>query len=284
MYHFLIHFQIHKSVSEQITTMLKKHGCYFSFLEAHDDHISAVQKNRYKLNTDTAVIWIMPQTFCNPKTVQHWPPILIPTDTGFQINSILFEDDFHNRFEQLIRLQPIFETDTMQITAQYDPHYTSLLELWQRIGAVTLHPGDYYKKEVLSAIARTKGVWVYHGHAERDILRGYNHISIKDLKNHQPHAPKTATYWLACATLSGSKKEHSIALNWWEQGATRCLMASSNDVKTKNNKFLTEVIVETIAQTTEPLSTLSLLQKILKRPDALKLADICNEYHLIGLP
>ena len=167
------------------------------------------------------------------------------------------------------------------LTCQYQPPYTAMLDLWSKAGAKEYHPGDYYKSEILTAISNMTGNWVYWGHGEANLLRGYGHLEKDELLAHVPPKPLNATLWFTCSTLDKHEREN-IALSWYRSGATKCLMASPNKINTQANQQLSEAWLSAVKS--QPLACISEVVLKLIQEESEEITEVLSNYYLLGNP
>ena len=126
-----------------------------------------------------------------------------------------------------------------------------------------------------------QGHWLYWGHADADKLHGYNHLSTEDILRNKPASPLQSTLWFSCSTLDTSKKSN-IALNWYLNGATYCLLASMRPVNTIDNQRLSMAWLDTL-RNSDVISIADIIQNILLL-DQQTFEPVLSSYRLLGLP
>ncbi len=233
-------------------------------------------------NTHSAVV-VLPKSYATGIYVRYWPDMLSYNSSGILVTSILFGDKW-TECSEIINASTGFDRPGRQnhnVTCQYQPPYTYMLEQWTNKGAQSFHPGDYFKKEFLNELAKMQGHWLYWGHADGDKLHGYNHLSTKDILQNKPVLPLHSTLWFSCSTLDMNKKSN-IALDWYLNGATHCLLASTAPVNTTDNQRLGMAWLE-ILQNPGVTSVVDIIQKILLLDQKI-FGLVLSNYRLLGLP
>ncbi|PZX55457.1 hypothetical protein LV84_02595 [Algoriphagus ratkowskyi] len=226
----------------------------------------------------------LPKHFASGDKIDLWPSLIQGHSTGSWILAIIFADTWTEAELALLQLTDVednYEEMETHLTCQYQPPYTSIVKSWQNERRITYHPGDYFKEDILPAISKMRGNWVYWGHGEGDKLRGYGHLHTSELLTYRCTKPLNSTLWFTCTTLEREYPEN-IALAWYQSGATKCIFASTEKVDTQDNKLLSEVWLESAkncAGKTIPELILKVLQK-----DPVCFQKILNQYFLIGIP
>jgi hypothetical protein len=226
---------------------------------------------------------VLPKSWAKVEKMKDWPALVCNEKNHPVVNSIFFADEWQEVeimlkefLDEKIDLNP-----KTHLTCQYQPPYTTMLKLWADAGAEEYHPGDYFKSEILVAISKMTGNWVYWGHGEGNLLRGYGHLKKSELLLHIPEKPLNATIWFTCSTLDNNVNDN-IALSWYLNGATKCLLASPYNVKTEANKMLSEAWL-TIAKSRKKNSIASIILKLLDE-DSIELKESLANYYLLGNP
>lgn len=233
-------------------------------------------------NVRTAVV-VLPKSYATGINVKYWPGMLLSNKSGILITSVLFADKWTECSEMINAWAgfPSLATQTHNATCQYQPPYTDMLEQWNKKGAVSFHPGDYYKEELLGELTKMQGHWLYWGHADSKKLHGYHHLQAGDILKHRPASPLQSTLWFSCSTLD-SRKKSNIALDWYLTGATYCLLASRQPVDTIDNQRLSMAWLE-LLQTPGVTSIADILENIANQ-DQQSFHPVLSGYHLLGLP
>ncbi len=230
-----------------------------------------------------SAIVILPTSYALGTCVKYWPDIFIHTQSGILITSVVFSDEWTDcrpMIDSFLRTS-VPGTGKYNATCQYQPPYTDVLNQWVEAGAENFHPGDYFKNEFLNELSKMQGHWLYWGHADSEKLRGYHHLFSDDILDHKPESPLQSTLWFSCATLD-KNKEHNIALEWFLSGATQCLMASLEAIKTKDNQLLGSAWLE-ICQHQEVSNIADIIYHLLMQ-DEQTFGPILENYRLMGSP
>ncbi|MBN7816151.1 hypothetical protein [Algoriphagus pacificus] len=234
-------------------------------------------------NNIAAVLWILPRKFSDKKHQKKWPKLIQKSKSQVFVNSLIFADSWNDcsiLFEQYFNSVDKYYNRT-SVSCQYEPAYTTLLGDWDKSGALSFHPGDFFKEEFLEEIKRMSGNWVYFGHGEGDRLRGYGHLEKLELLQNGPSKPLNSTLWFTCSTLQ-EKKGSSLAFSWFSENNTFCLLASAHKVKTVENQAISSSWLDVILNEKE-LTIADILLKIYsKAPDFF--SPILNQYQLLGFP
>ncbi|TXE04414.1 hypothetical protein [Algoriphagus aquimarinus] len=226
---------------------------------------------------------VLPHSWAQVNKIQDWPPIVCNEIFRPVINSIFFADDWEELKVELMGFleDKINSTPKTHLTCQYQAPYTTMLKLWADAGAEDYHPGDFYKSEILTAISHMTGNWVYWGHGEANLLRGYGHLEKEDLLAHTPDKPLNATLWFTCSTLDHHKDEN-IALSWYRSGATKCLLASPHKINTEANQLLSSAWL--VAAKSQRLTSIAAIVLKLMQEEAKEVTDVLKNYYLLGNP
>lgn len=253
----------------------------------HNHSLSNTKKKNHKTyNTHTISehaisLWVLPKKMATGKHVKFWPRICDNNRNDKMIQAICFADTIDELFIFLEASSANNKkTQKTYVTCQYEYPYTAMLEKWSKAGAKAIHPGDYFKDDFLQELSTFKGNWVYFGHALEDRLRGYEHLLHNELCSNKPANPLMASLWFTCSTLS-SKGQNNVALNWYLSGATQCLIASPNEIKTGNNQKLGKAWLE-VAINKKQLSIADILIKLASDNSLCK--NTLSKYCLLGNP
>ena len=232
-------------VKKEVARLAHRQPCFFMF-PVDDETLLSPKKSQSSITRGigaegvNVICWLLPTCMASGKSVKKWPDMITKVSGHILVQSVAFAD----RPEELRAFLDLSTENKNRfqgtnITCQYQPPYTTMFEKWVRAGAKGFHPCDYFKDEFLYEISKFQGIWVYFGHALADRLRGYGHVYANELLLHQPKHQLEATLWFTCSTLA-DKKEKGIALHWYLSGATKCLLASPEAVKTNDNQLLGE--------------------------------------------
>lgn len=233
-------------------------------------------------DADSALV-VLPHSWADVKKIKNWPEAVCNEKIRPVVNSIFFADDW----EELAKMFSEFleeknnSAPKTHITCQYQPPYTTMLNLWADSGAENYHPGDFYKSEILTAISQMTGNWVYWGHGEANLLRGYGHLGKEELLAHIPAKPLNATLWFTCSTLDHYDGEN-IALSWYRSGATKCLLASPHKINTDANQLLSESWLST-AKSQHSSCIASIVLKLMQEGSQ-ETKEVLRNYYLLGNP
>ncbi|MFC5623855.1 hypothetical protein [Algoriphagus winogradskyi] len=226
---------------------------------------------------------VLPHSWAEVNKIQDWPPILCNEKFRPVVNSIFFADEWKELEDTLLDFL-CYKTEASpktHLTCQYQQPYTNMLNLWSEAGAEDFHPGDFYKSEILSAISTMTGNWVYWGHGEANLLRGYGHLGKEELLAHIPKKPLNATLWFTCSTLDYYGSEN-IALSWYRSGATKCLLASPNKINTEANQILSAAWLA--ASKDPPIASIAGIVLKLIKEESREITDVIRNYYLLGNP
>ena len=262
-------------------------SCTFLPLPADADYsgiqlLKLVRKLLRNSDARAAAI-VLPLKYATGKGIRYWPDLFMENRTGIAIASVHFAGNWEGCLP-LVELPAAAtnpESLSWNATCQYQPPYTRTFGLWVDAGAISLHPGDYFRHEFLEALRNMAGHWLYWGHADADKLRGYHHLSGNDLLEHKPTSPLLSTLWFSCSTL-GRNKPRSIALDWYLSGATKCMLASPLEVNTKNNQRLAEGWLNACSNS-EDKSISGILRFLLENEET-TYAGVLQQYRLLGCP
>ena len=226
---------------------------------------------------------VLPHSWARFNKIQDWPTIVCNEKFRPVVNSIFFADKWKELENALLDFLcgKIDLSPKTHLTCQYQPPYTRMLNLWSAAGAENYHPGDYYKSEMLSAISTMTGNWVYWGHGEANLLRGYGHLAKDELLAHIPAKPLNATLWFTCSTLDKHETEN-IALSWYRSGATKCLLASPNKINTEANQLLSEAWLA--ASKSQQLRSIADVVLNLIQEESREITEAIRNYYLLGNP
>jgi len=226
---------------------------------------------------------VLPHSRAKVKNIQDWPPIICNQKFRPVVNSIFFADELEELEKVFIAFleDKIDSAPKTHLTCQYQAPYTTTLKLWADAGAEDYHPGDFYKSEILTAISRMTGNWVYWGHGEANLLRGYGHLEKEELLAHVPNKPLNATLWFTCSTLDHHESEN-IALSWYRSGATKCLLASPNKINTEANQLLSAAWLA--AAKSQKQSSIAEIVLKLMQEESQEVTEVLRKYYLLGNP
>ena len=226
---------------------------------------------------------VVPKSWAKVEFMKHWQTVICNESDDPVICSLFFADEWPE-VETLLQEfleEKVDKYPKTHLTCQYQPPYTAMLDLWSKAGAKEYHPGDYYKSEILTAISNMTGNWVYWGHGEANLLRGYGHLEKDELLAHVPPKPLNATLWFTCSTLDKHESEN-IALSWYRSGATKCLMASPNKINTQANQQLSEAWLSAVKS--QPLACISEVVLKLIQEESEEITEVLSNYYLLGNP
>ncbi|WP_339865132.1 hypothetical protein [uncultured Algoriphagus sp.] len=226
---------------------------------------------------------VVPKSWAKVEFMKHWQTVICNDSNDPVICSLFFADEWHE-VETLLQEfleEKVDKSPKTHLTCQYQPPYTTTLKLWADAGAEEYHPGDYFKSEILNAIAIMTGNWVYWGHGGGSYLRGYGHLEKVELLLYAPKNPLNATLWFTCSTLDAAVPEN-IALSWYLSGATKCLLASPDKVKTDANVALSKAWLAE-AQSKQGICVAEILLKLIKQ-NSKEINEVLTQYYLIGNP
>ncbi|WP_425638408.1 hypothetical protein ACPUEN_03255 [Algoriphagus yeomjeoni] len=226
---------------------------------------------------------VLPHSWAKVNKMQDWPPIVCNEKFRPVVNSIFFADEWKELENALLDFlcDKIDLAPKTHLTCQYQQPYTKMLKLWSEAGAEDFHPGDFYKTEILSAISTMTGNWVYWGHGEANLLRGYGHLEKDELLAHIPAKPLNATLWFTCSTLEKHSTEN-IALSWYRSGATKCLLASPNKINTEANQMLSAAWLA--ASKSPPIASIAAVILKLIQEESKEITEVLRNYYLLGNP
>jgi len=229
------------------------------------------------------VLWILPIYMTKGQCTGKWPEMINTETSKPLVNSLCFADswkEFQILFESFNHsLEPTLNSTF--VSCQYEPPYTKMLNAWEKSGAKGFHPGDYFKDEFLAELKKVSGNWVYFGHGEGDRLRGYGHLLLSELMANKPSKPLNATLWFTCSTLD-EKNGERIALSWFLNKGTYCILSSAKKVKTEENTILGEAWLEIISKPNN-LTIGEIIIELINEDPALY-QPILNQYQLLGFP
>lgn len=230
-----------------------------------------------------SVVVMLPHRFAKGSAVKFWPDIILNSNTGYVLTAVDFADDLQ---EFLVKSEAYLMPDNINsgiinASCQYEPPYTQTLNTWTDAGARSFHPGDFYKYEFLEALRTMKGHWFYWGHSDCTKLRAYHHIHTEDLLNAIPESPLQSTIWFSCSTLN-IKHEQSIVLDWFLNGATRCIMAGKDQIMTIDNQLLSFAFLETLQKLKSPCFA-DIINHLLSA-DSNTYLPIIKSYRILGSP
>lgn len=236
-------------------------------------------------NLGTSAMVVLPKSFASGDKIDQWPSVLQSDGGQNWVSSLFFADSWG---ELECTLQGFLKDEDRQddggethLTCQYQPPYTAMLGQWEGGGRKSYHPGDYFKEDILPAISKMKGNWLYWGHGEGDRLRGYGHLHTADLLAHKNPVPLNTTLWFTCSTLDRDYPEN-IALSWYLSGATKCLLASPHKVSTEENQGMSQTWFE-LAKNSNGKTIASLILEI-QGKDRGEFKKTLDQYFLLGIP
>lgn len=277
-----------KEIASLKTTKQDNDYCFVSIPTANlgipsKARLTTVLKQTLRSSGLLSAVVVLPTDFAKPVNVKYWPKMIISSKNEAIVTSVIFADNW-------LACKGIIDTwqhvdnpfaSKHHLTCQYQPPYTDMLERWRAWGARSLHPGDYFKTEILVELSQMQGHWVYWGHSDNAKIHGYQYISSKELLQHRPAIPLQSTLWFSCSTL-GSRTNNSIALDWFLNGATLCLLASTQPVKTTDNQLLSAAWLE-VCQHSTAVNVADIIQQLL-RQDSQTFTPILDNYRLMGSP
>jgi len=241
-----------------------------------------IKKSLRTCDANNAVV-VLPKSYATGVNVKYWPDMFIFKKSEILITSVLFADTWSECSEIINSWagSNFSENQKHNATCQYQPPYTDTLDKWNKKGAQSFHPGDYFKHEFLQELKKMQGHWLYWGHADSEKLHGFNHLTSAEILNHQPESPLYSTLWFSCSTL-GINKKSNIALDWYLNGATYCLFASMKPVNTTDNQLLGLRWLD-LCQQPNVNSIADILQNLLKQ-DQQPFRQVLSNYRLLGFP
>jgi hypothetical protein len=233
------------------------------------------------LNIQSALV-VFPKSYQNSEFRCHWPSwIQSIQDTNF-VCGFMFLDRMEE-FLECMRHTPVCKfPDSFIGTCQYQPPYTLQLDDWEQRGIQSLHPGDYFKNELLAQLTLQGAVWMYWGHGDWYRLRGYGHIDRDDLSELRREKSFAATLWFACSTFDFSLGT-PLAWEWYQQGKTKCLLCSPEKVSTQANQLFASQLLQEIIESTQEQSIAELLRRTFESKKE-GLNSVQDAYYLLGNP
>ncbi|MDH4396541.1 MAG: hypothetical protein QE278_12755 [Limnobacter sp.] len=203
-------------------------------------------------DVDSAVL-VLPLEYAEPIYSSMWPQPVLQVGEGNTARTVVLSTVFADSPDACLKaleyqpkpFQPKPSLPKLtgnaglmrwNVTAQYGPMYVDTLNAWEAAGANVFHPGDYFKPDLLEALANMTGHWVYVGHAEVDRLRGYQHIVASDLTRILKRGPLDSTLWLTCNTLAHRADVLSLGMVWYLSGAVRLFLGAVGPTDTLENQ------------------------------------------------
>lgn len=232
--------------------------------------------------TGQAGLLILPRSFATAEKIPFWPKPIQSNQEKEWTCGLFFADDWEEVESYLLEFHQNEDQEIpIQVSCQYQHPYTEMLEFWAAKGAISYHPGDYFKEDFLIHLKSMEGIWGYWGHAEGDRLRGYGHLTREELLFHRPAKALDLTLWFSCSTLDFQVVEN-IGLSWFLSGCTKTLLASPFKVKTEDNQRLGLEFLDAFSAV-KKLHLSDILLSLVRTNNG-KLKDILDQYRLLGIP
>jgi len=275
-----------EEASQTLARLNRIQFCYFFIVQSELESSKlmleslSILLNRYQADS---CLWIIPFEDGKSLEVKQWPSLISSYEKRSWVNGFFPARNWVEVANRLIE----FENSNLKIpniinvTCQYEFVYTNLLDDWEREGARSIHPGDYFKSDFLDEFSKFTGNWVYFGHAEGDRLRGYGHLEINDLIKHHPPRSLNLTLWFTCSTLDPNV-DPSIGICWFMSGATFALLASAFKISTYSNQLLSKAWIMASKSCKSTSIASVILQIYHSEPDLY--TKVLSQYSLLGFP